>query len=60
MPIAGRGWELHVERLGMQKKGGLTRTYGTYQVYIDGNPEDGLAGHMCETVGPGDNSTKDN
>lgn len=46
------------ERLGMQKKGGLTRTYGTCQVYINGNPEDGLAGHMCETVSPGDNSKK--
>lgn len=38
MPIAGQGRELQVKRLGMQKKGGLTRTYGTYQVYINGNP----------------------
>ncbi|WP_275791455.1 hypothetical protein [Pararhizobium gei] len=60
MPITGQGWELHVERLGIQKKGGLTRTYGTYQVYINGNPAAELSGHICETIGPGDNSKKNN
>jgi hypothetical protein len=60
MPIAKKGWELHVKRLGIQKKGSLKRTYGEYQVYIDGKPESGLSGHMCETIGPGDNKKKNN
>ncbi|MDI7863351.1 hypothetical protein MRS76_15445 [Rhizobiaceae bacterium n13] len=60
MPIAKQGWELHVQRLGMQKKGTLTRTYGTYQVYINGVRRTELSGHICETIGPGDNSEKDN
>lgn len=60
MPIVKRGWELHVERLGIQKKGALTRTYGTYRVYIDGDPVDDFSGHICETIGPGDNSKKNN
>lgn len=39
MPITNKGWELHVKRLGVQKKGSLKRTYGDYQVYIDGKAE---------------------
>ncbi|MGO7207109.1 peptidase S8/S53 subtilisin kexin sedolisin, partial [Rhizobium ruizarguesonis] len=60
MPITNKGWELHVKRLGVQKKGSLKRTYGDYQVYIDGKAEGGLSGHMCETIGPGDNKKKNN
>lgn len=54
MPISGSGWELQVSRLGLQVSGGRKRTYGTYQVYIDGRPQDGLSGRICECVGPGD------
>jgi hypothetical protein len=35
--IEGRGWELHVRRLGLQHRAGeRVRTYGAYQVFIDG------------------------
>lgn len=59
MPITGRGWELHVERLGLHRHGELQRTYGRYAVCVDGAPS-GLSGFMAETVGPGDNSMADN
>jgi len=59
MPIIGRGWELHVERLGLHQRGELQRTYGRYTVYVDGAPA-GLGGFMAETIGPGDNSMADN
>lgn len=60
MPITGNGWELHVNRLGMQRSGGFVRTIGTYQVYLDGQPVADLAGFMCERPGPGDNSRPGN
>ena len=56
MAIGGIGWELHVVRLGLQKSGSRTRTYGTYQVYRDGKAVPELAGNMCERIGPGDNA----
>ena len=59
MPIQGEGWELHVERLGLHRRGALARTYGRYAVHIGGVPS-GPAGFMVETVGPGDNSAPDN
>ncbi|MBZ9765519.1 peptidase S8/S53 subtilisin kexin sedolisin [Mesorhizobium sp. CA6] len=55
MAISGHGWELHVERLGIQQYGRQRRTYGAYQLFIDGHSVDGLAGNMCECIGPGDN-----
>jgi hypothetical protein len=58
MPISGNGWEIHVERLGLHVSGLHKRTYSAYQVYIDGNPVDGLAGHFCECIGPGDKVAK--
>ena len=60
MPITGQGWELHVERLGLQVSGAKKRTYGRYQAYRDGQPVAGLSGNICECVGPGDNSTPGN
>ena len=30
-------WELRVNRLGQQTHAGRTRTYGTYQVYLNGD-----------------------
>jgi hypothetical protein len=51
-------WELQVKRLGLQKSGAKVRTYGTYQVVIDGNSDPSLFGHICECPGPGDNSGK--
>ena len=59
MGIAGSGWELLVERLGLQGHGELARTYGSYSVHVDGVPR-GIDGFMCEAVGPGDNLHKDN
>ena len=59
MPITGQGWELHLERLGLHRRGALLRTYGRYAVYVDGAPN-GLTGFMAETVGPGDNSMAEN
>jgi hypothetical protein len=60
MKIEGKGWELLVKRLGMQRKEGLKRTYGSYQVYREGMPVEDLSGFMCETVGPGDNTRENN
>lgn len=59
MPITGRGWELHVSRLGVQKNGNNNRTYGSYCVYVDGRPQ-GLDGFMAESLGPGNNNAKNN
>jgi hypothetical protein len=55
--IEGRGWELFVKRLGLQHGSRhLVRTYGAYQVYVDGEPKTALSGHICECAGPGDNT----
>ncbi len=55
--IQGHGWELSVERIGLQSKTGQpTRTYSSYQVFIDGTPVGSLRGHICERTGPGDNT----
>jgi len=55
--IEGHGWELQVKRLGLQHRHGeRTRTYGAYQVFIDGTPVPALSGHICECTGPGDNT----
>jgi|SRR5215472_5822422 len=57
MPITGAGWEFHVERLGIHKSGARTRTYGTYQAFLDGQPIAALSGNVCESPGPGENDT---
>jgi hypothetical protein len=49
-------WELHVKRLGLQRAGERVRTYGAYQVVINGVPDVHLTGHICECTGPGDNT----
>jgi hypothetical protein len=55
--ITGHGWELKVKRLGLQSRAGEpVRTYGAYQVFIDGDPVSSLSGHVCERSGPGDNT----
>jgi hypothetical protein len=54
MPMTGSGWEFQVTRSGIQRSAAHKRTYGSYQVFIDGRPVDGLNGHVCECVGPGD------
>ena len=53
-------WELRVERLGLHVSGNKTRTYGRYQVLIDGAAVAGLSGNICESPGPGDNSKPGN
>jgi hypothetical protein len=60
MPITGTGWELHLQRLGMHKSGSLQRTYGKYQVHINGSVVESLTGFVGERLGPGDNKTKNN
>jgi hypothetical protein len=60
MAISGQGWELHLQRLGMHKRGSHVRTYGRYQVYIDGTAVPSLTGFICERPGPGDNKTRNN
>jgi hypothetical protein len=59
MPITRRGWELHIIRLGIQKRGRVTRTYSTYKAHRDGVAIAGLSGHICECKGPGDNVHRD-
>ena len=56
MPITCSGWEFHVVRLLQQQSDRGVRTYGTYAVYRDGSPVEGLSGFICESPGPGDNS----
>ena len=54
--IEGHGWELHVKRLGLQHHAGEpVRTYGAYQVFIEGETVASLSGHICERTGAGDN-----
>ena len=60
MPITGHGWELHVDRLGLQSHNGVTRTYSSYRAHLDGVAIANLFGHICECTGKGDNSTGDN
>jgi hypothetical protein len=51
-------WELRVKRLGLQHRAGeRVRTYGAYDVFIDGAAVPNLSGHVCECTGPGDNTT---
>jgi hypothetical protein len=53
-------WELQVTRLGLQRHAASdqpVRTYGTYKVVIGGNEVPGLSGHICERIGPGDNTS---
>jgi hypothetical protein len=57
MPITGTGWKLLVQRLGIQTSSSGTRTYGTYQAFLDGQPIAGLSGNVCESPGPGENDT---
>jgi hypothetical protein len=57
MPITGAGWEFHVQRLGIHKSGTKTRTYGEYQVFLNGNAVAALSGNVCESPGPGENQT---
>jgi hypothetical protein len=55
--IEGHGWELQVKRLGLQHRAGeRVRTYGAYQVFIEGEPIASLSGHISEATGPGDNT----
>jgi hypothetical protein len=46
-----------LKRLGLQRRAGeRVRTYGAYQVVIDGTADPTLSGHICECTGPGDNT----
>jgi hypothetical protein len=55
MPV----WELRVKRLGLQRRTATkVRTYGAYDVFIDGEPVPNLSGHVCECTGPGDNTAQ--
>jgi len=53
----GNRWELQVKRLGLQHDSGQrVRTYGAYQVLMNGEPVTNLSGNICECTGPGDNT----
>lgn len=62
MPITGHGWEINVKRLGLHKRGPKARTYGSYEVFVDGvsaaQNDPLLKGNICETIGPGSNDHK--
>lgn len=64
MPITGQGWEFHVQRLGLHRRGERVRTYGSYEVFINNvsaaanNPL--LKGNVCEVIGPGKNHPEGN
>ncbi|NEK17465.1 peptidase S8/S53 subtilisin kexin sedolisin [Rhizobium leguminosarum] len=55
-----REWRLELTREVIQHHGPLGRTFGSYGVYIDGEAVPGLSGGICEALGPGDNSKRDN
>ncbi|HBO7163503.1 TPA: peptidase S8/S53 subtilisin kexin sedolisin [Pseudomonas aeruginosa] len=55
MDITGNGWEMLVVRKSVHHLGNRKRTYGTYQVYLDGHAIVDLAGYICESIGPGNN-----
>jgi hypothetical protein len=48
-------WELIVTRTGCHSHLGRVRTFGSYDVLVDGKPAPGLCGHTVEAPGPGDN-----
>jgi hypothetical protein len=52
-------WKLHIRRIGIHRWQARERTYGSYDVRIDGHSA-GLSGFVCESPGPGDNSTPGN
>ena len=54
----GSGWELAIERLGLQVADAKTRTYSRYQVFHLGKAQPVLSGYMCEPNGPGDNANE--
>jgi hypothetical protein len=60
MPDPGTGWVLHVRRLAVHRDGEKARTYGSYRAFLNGAPIDGLHGHACECLGPGDNQHEGN
>lgn len=60
MDIVGSGWEMLVVRKSVHRFGSRKRTYGTYQVYLDGQAIVELAGHICESIGPGNNQQAGN
>lgn len=60
MPITGTGWEMHIVRKSVQRRGGSIRTVGTYKVFHDGKAVTGLSGMVAESPGPGDNSKTGN
>lgn len=53
-------WEMTVERLGEQRSGGRTRTYGRYEVRLSVSAAPELTGFICESPGPGDNQRPGN
>jgi hypothetical protein len=59
MPVSGKGWELLVQRQLVQRREGRARTCGAYRLFLDGVAT-GLAGMMCESIGPGDNRVAGN
>jgi hypothetical protein len=64
MPISGQGWELHIIRESVQRRGsdGRRRTVGRYQVFHDGVAQtgDGMKGMTAESKGPGANKPAKN
>ena len=54
MPV----WELRSDAaLRLQRRTAkMVRTYGAYEVFIDGEAVPNLSGHVCERTGPGDNT----
>jgi hypothetical protein len=56
MPIQGSGWEFFIARAREDERDDARRTVGTYQVFHDGEPVDGLSGMCAESPGPGDNA----
>ena len=46
-----------IKRLVTQYSGASARTYGSYEITVEGEPA--LSGFVCESRGPGDNADED-
>ena len=53
-------WKLMIRRKAEHRRSGRRRVIGTYQVFHNGHPVQGLSGMSVESPGPGDNSRNAN
>lgn len=62
MNITGNGWEFFIQRHTVQSRNGRRRTVGSYQIFHNGEPQEGhsMSGMVAESRGRGANTPEDN